>query len=442
MLYFSLIPMPTPLQPATKIRVQKLAGIIILSWCLVIGLHQASRAQGPGSKLAKFQLDDLTVNYSKDYLGSIFDSKIPDSVKILALGEVSHGGYEPIAFKANMVRYLIEKKGYRKIFFEREDFSDLRVMRKFLCDPTATDTSYIIQTIKKEGFTDATTIVFPELLKWIKQFNIQHPKDMVYVYGFDLGTDPRVINFILNRYIIPYSEKEGEKYVYKLNSDIADPDKIKIIEDWLATNKKMLQAKLSRDDNDWLSFYIHNVVNGVNHLVKEAAITSVHDISANLYRDSVLFENVKYLGRDGKKAIVWAHNGHVIRTDFKYMGTYLAAYLKEKYYVIATDFSKTAAAEVVFKDSTSNGAVKYITKNFIAGPTGAGTRMLNNYRISEGVFFHQDLIGMGVGDNTNAIDANGIHLMAVNTRIPNPFDALAVFSNIYPTIKSKPTKSQ
>ena len=423
----------TAIWPANKFYMPKYVYHIILNIAAIAIFNQFSYGQTIKNKFPKLQLDSLTSNYSKKYLGSIFDGKIQDSVQIVALGEVSHGGYEPIAFKANMVKYLIESKGYRKVLFELSDIGGIRMLRSYLnSQKNANDTSYLAKSIKNAQFLDAAASVILNLFRWIKQYNDKHPQNMVEVMGFEIGKEQSVINFILNKYIIPYNYEQSQQYVYQLNSDISDADKIQILNKWLASNEPTLKAKLTKDDFSWLYFYIHNAVNGLNFLKKESKSRSEHTNDANLFRDSVLAENVRYLSGEAK-AIVWAHNGHVIRTESKYMGNYLNQYFKTKYYVIATDFSKLAAVEANNNDSTGNDKKKYVTRTFQSGQSTAAYNILNKYGISEGIFFHQDMINMNITEDTNVIDANGLHLFI--PAFHNSFDALVIFTNIYPTAK-------
>ncbi|RZK01656.1 MAG: hypothetical protein EOO43_24145 [Flavobacterium sp.] len=172
---------------------------------------------------------DLISNDSYNYLCSTFDTKIKDSVQIVALGEVSHGGYEPIAFKAQMARYLIERKGYRKLLIEQSDIVYFRPLRMFLNNPSNIDPLYISKWVKQSGFTEATSLVYIELFTWLKAYNNKHPKDLVEVIGFEIGDEKKAINFILNKYIIPNDYKEGQKYVYQLNLADTDADKIELL---------------------------------------------------------------------------------------------------------------------------------------------------------------------------------------------------------------------
>ncbi|MDN3582070.1 erythromycin esterase family protein [Mucilaginibacter flavus] len=417
---------------AGKLSIAKLTCRVMLSIVVIAIFNQFSYSQIISNKSPKFQSDSLTIHYSNKYLSSVFDGKIADSVQIIALGEVSHGGYEPIAFKANMARYLIERKGYRNILFELPDVGRMRAMRNYLTNQTSNDTAYIGTWVKQAQFVNATASESLGLLKWIKQYNLNHPEDMVQVMGFEIGTGQSIISFILNKYIIPYDRGQGQQYMYQLTSDIADTAKITILNKWLLSSQSLLKTKISAEELRLLDFYIHNSVNGVGYLIKNSKAISEQSNAANLFRDSVMAQNIRFLSNN-RKAIVWAHNGHVIRTVQGYMGNYLHRYFKDRYYVIASDFSKLAEVEINKNASIPNNNPQYITKTFTSAPTTAAYNILNKYGIAAGIFFEQDLRNMNIKEDTNAIDANGIHLFIPG--LNNAFDALVFFSEIHPTAK-------
>lgn len=384
--------------------------------------------------LAKFQLNDLTANYSSAYLSSVFDDKIPDHVQVLALGEVSHGGYEPIAFKVNMIKYLVEKKGYRKILLEWVDLGFIREMRGYLNDPKTNNGSYIADRTKKMQFVDAAADATIDLFNWIKIFNDQHPKDRVEIMGFELSTQQYAIKYITYKYLIPFDHQASLQYVYRLTSEYSDAEKIELLKNWFDTHATGLKTKLSEEEFWWLKYHVRNAVDGLGYIAREAKTMIEKTDAANLFRDSVLAENVKYLSKGGK-TIVWAHNGHVIRGQVKYMGNYLNQYLKDQYYVIATDYSKQALVDINNQDSMTKYKQRYVSKTYPQTPSAAANRLNEKYGLSEGILFYQDMIDRKIGQDINAIDANGHHLYMPEYQ--KNVDALVIFSHIYPSGKLK-----
>src|SRR5690606_34894276 len=116
---------------------------------------------------------------------SVFDAEISRDIQIVGLGEVSHGAFDPIVFKAEMVKYLIEVNGYRNILFE---FSDITIagVRAFLMNAKETDLSTVDSLVKSMGTFPAGESVLCDLFRWIKRYNLNHPSDLVNINGFDI----------------------------------------------------------------------------------------------------------------------------------------------------------------------------------------------------------------------------------------------------------------
>jgi len=360
-------------------------------------------------------------------LATVFDDRIMDSVKVVGLGEVSHGTYEPMAFKVNMIKYLIEKKGYRKILLELSDFGSIRLMRRYLTDRNNRDTSYVQEWSKKNSLLAAPSASYKELFGWAKQFNLDHPHDSIVIIGFDLGVEKSIINFILNSYIIPYSHQESLNLINQFEQPISDADKIGLIKLWYEKNKARLSTTLNDAEQYWLDLYIQNAIHGVDYLVKSSEADAMNPMKGIHFRDSILAKNVVYLSASDK-AIIWAHNGHLIRGDVKFMGDYLNNYYRQKYYVIATDFSKYAVADVVTTSPENRDEKKITTKIFKSDQRTAASIMLRDFGISKGIFFSDELTNKNIPDYTNVIDAGGLQLITSGT---HAFDALAVFDYIY-----------
>lgn len=386
-------------------------------------------------KKNRVKFEQVPLIYDKKLFNSIFEHKISNERKIIALGEFSHGAYEPIAFKANLVKYLIEVKGYRNILFELSDFSMIKEMREYLNDNNRIDQGFIEAYIKKNHFTRAVSSVYTDLFNWIKCFNLKNPKDLITINGFELDTNEKLIEYILNRYIIPLDYKKSQQYVFKLNSQMDYLDKLNVIKNWYHNDKKILEQVSKKKDIQELDLLIKNAIGSAQYQKKRTENQFNNNEEESLFRDSVMAENIIGLSADNK-SIVWAHNGHVIRTGSNHMGTRMNKVFGKKLYVIVTDFSRCAAVDFVDQDSSCSDRFRYSTKIIFSGESSAANNLYKRYNIKEGIFCPKDLIKRKVGQNTNAIGALGSHFMIPGDS--KSFDLLAVFENSYPD-GGKPT---
>jgi erythromycin esterase-like protein len=381
-------------------------------------------AQPPLNNVRSLLSGDLSGDYTKEHFIEIFNHRIPDNLTVLGLGEVSHGSYEPIAFKANIAKYLIEERGYRKILFEHSDIDLIRGIRAYLAETNLADSNFVKTWIANGNFPHAISAVYLNLFEWIKAYNMENPTDQVQVMGFDCATEQNNVEFILNTFMIPFDPVQAQEYVYKLHTDGEDADKVRILQQWFQDNESSLKKKFNPADLGWLKFYIRNTINGLTYQsLKSGSV--VNDIS--LFRDSILAENVEYLS-SGSRSIVWAHNGHILRTHTNHMGRLLHQKFETGYFVIATDFSGHAAVEFLDAASQSPERAEYKTAVFRSAPTSAAYKLSEQQQPEERIVFLNEIKAMKIGTNSNAIDTKGQHVLIPGTA--NSFDVLAVFKNI------------
>lgn len=389
-------------------------------------------AQVAEHKIPVSSLGSLSLNTSTDWLDKFYGPKILDSVQVIGLGEVSHGGCEPLAFKIKMIQYLIQKKGYRNILFEQSDFYSIRPIRNYLNNNQIQNIT-VEKWLKDAGYSSATKCFFSDIFSWLKKYNMEHPNDMVQIAGFDLSNEPTFFTYILNNYIIPFNHEDGQKYVHQL-ANTSDTIRLQILRAWYDSNKNALKTKFKESEIGWLGFHLSNLEHGVTELKKGIEDNGVGS-AAIIFRDSIMAENVRYLAQS-RKTIVSGHNGHILRNGLKFMGSYLDKFYQSRYYVILTDFSRSATVQVLARNSSSGGGLYLRTRTFTADPSSAANEILQNFGISSGIFLHKDIVKHRILDRTNTIDAYGTQIMM--PMYPKAFESLVVFETISTDCVSKP----
>lgn len=402
----------------------------ILLFAIHFFCYCSSMAQVPDKQIPFSPIGSLSLDAGTDWLAKFYGSKISDSVRIVGLGEVSHGSYEPMAFKAKMIQYLVEEKGYRNILFEASDFTNIRPIRDYLSSNTLEDNK-VERFQKLAPSTVPMNRFYGEVFGWIKKYNMAHPNDKVQVAGIDVNDESTLFNYVLNKFIIPSDPVEGEKFVYRM-ANIADPSKLTLIRNWFDGNKTALSNRFPKSEIDWLDYHLADSEHGVQ-LVKMKMADSSDTSPAYFYRDSIMAMNVRRLA-GSKKAIITAHNAHVARMIAPMMGNHLSKSFSSGYYVILTDFSKQAHVHLVRR--TQKQWADYYTKTFNAEPTTAAAEISHTFRIPSGMFLHKDILKYRIIDRTNAIDVFG--LQSVIFAYPRVFDALVVFENITTNGNAKP----
>lgn len=391
------------------------------TWCLSIA---QSNGKIPFSELGSLSLDSGTT-----WVQSVFNKSIDNDVQVVALGEVSHGGYEPLALKAKMVQYLVENRGYRNILFEFPDIASVRPVRQYLLNNDIKELAVAdsLASVVAAGLPN-TQEVFSRLFRWIKVYNLAHPSEMVKVTGFDLSMDAGFRNFFLYNYIIPFNNTDAQRLLYHWNNNqVTDESKIASVNAWFNANKGKLGKGMKKGEFEELQYHLRNETHSMQYVALKTEISAENDIRANRYRDSIMADNVVYLA-GSQKTIVWAHNAHISTTD-EYMGKYLKERYKSRYFILLTDFSNEADVYLVTGEKAVPGSRKIREAHFVAERTTIAGNLLKNYGISGGIFFNQDLPASKTYDKLNLIDIYGKQLMMSSDRA---FNVLVIFNNITP----------
>lgn len=316
----------------------RLKTIFILISFLFFG---KSYGQSSISKLGTFSLDSNT-----QWLGNAFNTRIGDSVRLVGLGEVTHGGHEIAEFKTKTVQYLINDKGFRLFLFEYPN-SALSVLNYYLTakNHSSMDTT---RALSVEAFQNSILDEsIPDLFVWIKKFNLEHPEDPVILKGIDItGANGSFYNYFMNNFSSLLDSATENQIRITKNMQPVDSACIIIIQ-WIDLHKGILQSKLQGHYSEFL----------YNLKCAEFSIKN----SKN--RDSVMAENIDYLLLQyNRKGIIWAHNMHITPAswtsadrnfvtkvlypnanfEYSYFGRILHEKMNNRYYIILTDFSQTA----------------------------------------------------------------------------------------------------
>lgn len=238
--------------------------------------------------------------------------------EVIALGEVTHGTAEVFDYKDRLARFLVTNLGYKAIAFEG-DYIAMEYFDKYITGK--------VDTIKYVGGTAIAMTNYP-LIEWLRKYNVDKLEtEKVHVYGLEVRSFTNILSKILGTF--PNLD-QGEKdlmsaYLTKpYNSQITKAE-TKGIERMVSKFKNL---RLSDIDRQYL-----DMLNQLTHTEKEKG-----------YRDSYMAKNAGWIKERAKggKLIVWAHNGHVKKTEsyhYPTLGTQLHRNFGAKYYVIGTDFN-------------------------------------------------------------------------------------------------------
>ena len=278
----------------------------------------------------------------------IFKAILKD-VRIVGLGEATHGSSVFFRMKHRMLEFLVKEMGFTSFYIEASMSRCTYINDYVLYGRGNPDTATAIQ-----GFWTWRTDEVRDMIVWMRQYNSTVPdENKVQFWGYDLQINDG-------------GWKELKLFYSNVNpSRIAQLDSLQTQFDsasiWSNTADRQLKGAelfkeihqkclnvlndiaLNEGQYEYIAgkvLYDANLMN-IKLIVQEAE--SYMD-DYNDRRDYYMAQNILYLlnkEKPGVKVVAWAHNGHIGKdasTTSITMGSYLDNVLKSKYYAIGFEF--------------------------------------------------------------------------------------------------------
>lgn len=281
---------------------------------------------------------------SQDF--SYLDEALKD-VRVLAIGESSHGFGTMQSMKINMVKYLHEKLGYN-VLVMGAGYGDVSIAW------SKKEVSTKFQMINSMMPVALRTEEMLPLFEYLKS-NIESEKPLEFrgmdtrmsAGAFKFGLmyiiqrlEPKVIQDSISNGLLDYNktlevmdnEEEWQKYMDSYLNTIEFTKSI-----LTESREDISEMELATDD------YVGNLLDYLDMLTKEVNYNFGEAYTRGLaIRDSLMAENVfKFATEEfpNEKLIVWGHNGHIEKgpgegDNIKWMGHYLKEKLGDTYYAM------------------------------------------------------------------------------------------------------------
>ena len=272
---------------------------------------------------------------------NISDITIPDSVRIIALGEATHGNVEFQQLKLDVFKLMVEKYGVRAFALEG-DYGGCEAVNRYIHGGPGTAQ----KAAAAIGFPIYQTREMAQLIDWMRKYNstAKEGEDLRF-YGFDMQLYEYNYKYLLEAaktFAVPTLELEKlwDKSEGKYSASFTADQKAKVIE-------KVKQDLLQLNDSTTAQ-----AVHFADVLLQNIAVGKVMDdmLNGNALRDSLMFVNTHWImeqeeARGNECIFISGHNGHIQRVhDYgkagKAMGALLSDELGKAYFAIGTDFYK------------------------------------------------------------------------------------------------------
>ncbi len=262
------------------------------------------------------------------------------TVRVIGLGEATHGTSEFFNLKAEIIKYLILNEGFNTILFEGS-FSNSTSINRYITEGEGNVYHAIIDLGPWCWYTNEVL----ELVEWLKDYNSNKQQtEKVQFYGCDM----QILKFTIDALTI-YIKNLGiltNDLLMKLESAKALSSNRKLnkvqsqlIQDLLEELKIVFSDPKIKANIDRLSY--HNL-----RILEQWFERITTKKGQSNKRDEFMAENIQLILslNENSRAVVWAHNTHIARNNdlnqkLIPMGYHLASKYGDNYFAIGFGFN-------------------------------------------------------------------------------------------------------
>lgn len=307
--------------------------IFLVSLIILIGIGDFLWIKIPELNARK-NISDIEV-YGKD----LSQINLDDHVKVVGLGEATHGNSDFQDLKLEVLKTLVEKNNLKSFCLEA-DFGEGMMINNYIHgNKRAENISSVF------SFNIYHTKNMNDLINYMFDYNQKvKAEDKLSFYGFDMQNPEKSIELILdfckeNNILEDKDLQEEFSFIKDKNFKISQ---IKDREDLLLEIKAHVDS-LSSNSARLVSRALTNVLDSIKYYELD-----FNDYAkANNVRDKFMAENVKWISdfeksKGNNLLLISGHNGHIAKSGKFYepMGSHLKEIFGEKYFIIGTDFYK------------------------------------------------------------------------------------------------------
>lgn len=285
---------------------------------------------------------------------------VPETIKVVGLGEASHGVKEYHQMKEELFKALVLNHGCRTFIIEG-DFGGALKVDAYIHGGTGSAED----VVKEIGFSIYNTQEMVALIDWMRLYNENAPiGDDLHFYGMDMQRFDNNKEFLfsaLDASVPELSEKYKTTFMpltdetrLNLSTDVLDKAKIDAIEllKELDHAEKEIVANIGQTDFDFARECANTIYSYTDILLSS-------DKSYNTLRDQYMFEKmVWFLQIEDNLIFMNGHNGHIGKTsvsNYTCLGELLSNSIGKNYFAIGTD-----AALTTFNSQNDNGSFRVI----------------------------------------------------------------------------------
>ena len=309
------------------------------------------------------------IDGAEQFAAAVDQIDIPDDVKIIGLGEATHGNIEFQELKKDVFTALMKNENVR-VFVLEGDFGGGQQINQFILHGTGSAED-AVNSLDYDIYRTGQMI---ELVQWMHDFNLKaDEEDKIFFYGSDMQRYDANKKGLLTFYKV-VNKDAGKEYatelkhasnhsMYQLTTEQLkhlDYTIDDIILD-LQANKEEYAGRTSADEYALALQYAQ--------IMKQRTQLLLNNEDYVKLRDQYLADNLRWISEfeeahGRQKIFISAHNGHIEKTSASIGGKSMGEYLNEgfgsRYFAIGTDFMKS---EFQALNRSSDERKKFTLKN-------------------------------------------------------------------------------
>ncbi len=398
---------------------------LIMAVCLVFLLTGCGKTAVPDMTLVQPDVNTLA---------------IPEQVKVVGLGEASHGVKEYQELKAEVFQTLVRDYGCQTFILEC-DFGNALKVDSYIHggEGTAKDAAALT------GFRIYRTKEMEQLLDWMRAYNETAPegKDL-HFYGMDMQSADNSKEYLFDilRQIDPDLCAEYEELLAFLNdTDMYDISTKAFAQGMPDVQKLIQEVDQARSD-------IEAAFGSEAFAFARECACSIYnccdirksDKDYNQVRDGHMAEKIEWFLEHGDGSLLFlsGHNGHIGRVNassyYDCLGKRLSETLGDQYFAIGTD-----AATTMFNSQGAEGFTEKIVKNendlnALAGQMEGNRYYIDLAKAAEDDSWHSILSEKQRITTLNVGSLTFLKVFCTLKLVPeDTFDGMVIFDQVSPT---------
>lgn len=304
--------------------------------CAVVCL---SLLTGCGNTTASLPAD---LSYAQSDIGTF---SVSSDVRVVGLGEASHGVAEYQQMKAEVFKALVENNGCRTFIIEG-DFGGALKVDQYINGGTGTAE----EAVAEIGFAIYRTQEMADLVDWMRSYNEAVPQEeALHFYGMDVQRFDNNKEYLFS--VIDQTHPELSIEYSEVFAQLTDENRISLDKATLIRAKEGISEFIDRLDAVETDI-AERLGQSAFDFARECAKTiyACCDVlvsnNYNVTRDQYMYEKVNWFLQHGDHSVLFinGHNGHIGETSiagYTNLGKLLSDNLGSGYYSIGTDAQQT-----------------------------------------------------------------------------------------------------